>query len=301
MKKRILPIFMMPLANTSFHVYRPHCEYLTIKIIKEMKKEIVSIFLMLLPMLASAQTFIRTLNNYSFAEIPKDLCLLNHKYFFPRDFFDSYQDRIKIYNEKFELVKEIDTNINLIFPKYNRYYKKEVKDPISGEWVIETESNTAQSAYLCYEFTNYNGQNYWGCPFSQTLFSDDETFEFYIPTDFETINTAYEINENARETYTFLKYKGVNVISETGEVLATFRANGFYFTSSPNFNRVDDIIYAIFSTSDENNPYALYKVDKSWSSMSNPSFSGKQGDVNKDGEVNVADHVKLSEIIMNQK
>lgn len=244
------------------------------------------------------------LNNFRFYEIPKDLCLLNHKYFFPRDFFDSYQDRIKIYNEKFELVKEIDTNINLIFPKYNRYYKKEVKDPISGEWVIESESNTEKSAYLIYGFSNYNGQNYVDCPFSQTLFSDDEKFEFYIPIDFETIETVNEINSYTRETYTSIKYKGVNVISETGEVLATFRANGFYFTSTYpgiQFNRVDNIIYAVFSTNDKNNPYALYKVDRGWSSMSNPSFSGKQGDVNKDGKVNVADHVKLSEIIMDLK
>ena len=256
---------------------------------------------MLLPLMASAQTFIRTLKNYSFAEIPKDLCLLNHKYFFP---YDTNQDsNIKIYDAKFELVKEIDTKTNSIFPKYNSYYKKEVKDPVSGDWVVETESNTETSAYFCYSFCNYNGQNNYGCPFSQTLFSDDEKFEFYIPIDFETIQTVNEINSDTRETNTSLKFKGINVISETGEVLATFRANEFYFyTGFPviQFNRVDNIIYAVFSTSDENNPYALYKVDRSWSSMSNPSFSGEQGDVNKDGAVNIADHVELSKIILNQ-
>jgi hypothetical protein len=120
-----------------------------------MKRLTLSFLLILLPMLASAQTFIRTLDNYYFAEIPKDLCLLNHKYFFPRDFFESYQDRIKIYNEKFELVKEIDLNTNTIFPKYNRYYKKEVKDPITGEWLIETESNTSKDqgdrSLICFQ------------------------------------------------------------------------------------------------------------------------------------------------------
>ena len=121
-----------------------------------MKKVLLSFLLTLLPMLASAQTFIRTLNNYSFAEIPKDVCLFNHKYFFPYDdnSFEYNQDIIKIYNAKFELIKEIDTKSNSFFPKYNSYYKKEVKDPISGDWVIETESNTEKSAYFCYSFSS---------------------------------------------------------------------------------------------------------------------------------------------------
>lgn len=45
----------------------------------------------------------------------------------------------------------------------------------------------------------------------------------------------------------------------------------------------------------------MFKIDKEWSNASNPIYTFKEGDVNKDGKVNVADHVKLSEFIMNQK
>ncbi len=47
---------------------------------------------------------------------------------------------------------------------------------------------------------------------------------------------------------------------------------------------------SVFATKDGYQPSDVAKYD----------FSGFVGDVNNDGEVNVADHVKLSEIIMNQ-
>ena len=257
-------------------------------------KKVFLFLLVFMPSLASSQTFIK-MNNFNYmAQIPKDLCLFNHKYF-----FDSNEIiAIKIYDEKYDLVKEFN---NLSFlPKYNYIYKTERKDYESGNWILESEVSEERPLYWTYFYENYNGQSFYGCPVSQTLFSDDEKFEFYVPIDFDI---QYPISESGSDRYYFTKIQcsGINVISEDGVVLATFIAEGFKFTGQIEFRRVDDIIYAIFSTNDTDNPYAIYKVDKEWSSASNPAKAYKVGDVNNDGKVNVADHVRLSDIIMNQK
>lgn len=262
-----------------------------------MKKLFLSLLLMSLPILASSQTFIKTISKPNFYQIPKDLCLLGHIYF-----FDSKEETaIKIYDEKFDLVK--DFNSLSFLSKYNYVRKTERKDDESGDWIIEYDESAEKYLILNYQYDNYYGQSFSQCRFSQTLFSDDEKFEFYVPIDVE-IQYQIEETDTNREYYTSIQFSGINVISEDGVVLATFKAEGFKFTDNwfgaIKFIRVDNLLYAIISTTDKENPYALYKLDREWSSASNPIQVYKEGDVNKDGDVNVADHVKLSDIIMNQ-
>ncbi len=269
-----------------------------------MKKLLLSILLMFLPFLASSQTFIKTINNIKFSQIPKDLCLLGHKYF-----FDNNEEKsIKIYDEKFDLVK--DFNSFSFLPKYNYISKIEIKDDASGDWIIDDDRSAEKYLILKYQYDNYYGQNYAHCPFTQTLFSDDGKFEFYVPIDINIEYPVVETDENddgiidKRYYDTSIQFSGINVISEDGVILATFRAEGFKFSYDYSqhikFIRVDNLLYAIISTTDKENSYAMYKLDKEWSSASNPIQVYKEGDVNKDGEVNVADHVKLSDIIMDQ-
>lgn len=269
-----------------------------------MKKLFLSLLLMFLPILASSQTYIKMINNNNLYQIPKDLCLLNHKYF-----FDSKEDiSRKIYDEKYDLVKEF--NSLSFLPKYNFIRKTEKRDFASGDWIIEDDASAEKYLFLNYQYENYYGQSYVQCPFSQTLFSDDEKFEFYVPFDVNIEYPIVEYDENGdgiidkREYFTSIECSGINVISEDGVVLATFRAEGFKFVDdwvgAIKFIRVDNILYAIILTTDKDNPYAMYKLDKEWSSASNPIQVYKDGDVNKDGKVNVADHVKLSDIIMNK-
>ena len=70
-----------------------------------------------------------------------------------------------------------------------------------------------------------------------------------------------------------------------------YRYNDFSIT------KVDNTFYFLFSTSDESNPYALYKIEKTESNTSNPTISRKEGDVNDDGEVDATDITKLIEIL----
>jgi hypothetical protein len=139
------------------------------------------------------------------------------------------------------------------------------------------------------------------------LFSNDEKFEFYVPTGIETYTDIEESDSNndgvidTRKTNNSYKFSGINVVSEDGDVIATFRAEGFKFIPEGHFNIsvAGDIIYFIFSTDDVNNPHALYKIEKPvYTSGDSPSSI--LGDLNNDGKVNVADHVKLSDIIMDQ-
>ena len=268
-----------------------------------MKKVFLSILLTFMPILASSQTFIKTINNIPWAEIPKDLCFLGQKYFF--DY--KVENVLKIYDEKYDLVKEITTSS--FSTKYNYISKTERKDGASGDWFIENDESAEKYLYITYQYFNYYGQSYVDCPFSQTLFSDDEKFEFYVPID---VNLEYPVEESdvnndgvvdKRVYSTSIQCSGINVISEDGVVLATFSAEGFKFAYKDNclkFTRVDNTIYAIIKTTDKEKPYAMYKLDNEWSSASNPIQVYKDGDVNKDGKVNVADHVKLSDIIMNK-
>ena len=235
------------------------------------------------------------INNNNLWQIPKDLCLLNHKYFFDNE----ENNAIKIYDEKYDLVKEF--NNPSFLPKYKYIRKTEKKDNVSGDWFIDSDESEERLLYWTYMYNNFYGQSYGHCRFSQTLFSDDEKFEFYVPID---VDIQYPIEESntRKEYYTSIQCSGMNVIAEDGTVLATFRAEGFKFAvnSDIRFNRIDDTLYAFIPTNDKDNPYAMYKLDKEWSSASNPIQVYKEGDLNKDGEVNVADHVKLSSIIMDQ-
>ncbi len=242
------------------------------------------------------------INTKNLYEIPKDLCLLGHKYFF------DYQEEnaIKIYDENYDLVKEISNPS--IFTKYNYIYKTEKKDFVSGEWIIENSGSREKYLYWTYLYDNYYGQSYGDCLFSQTLFSDDEKFEFYVPIDVDIVYPVEETDENGdgivdkREYSTSIQSSGINVISEDGVVLATFRAEGFKFVCTGyndlKFTRIDNTIYAFIKTTDAKNSYAMYKLDKEWSSASNLIQVYKEGDLNKDGKVNVADVVKLLDIIL---
>ena len=72
-----------------------------------MKKVFLALILTILPFWASSQTFIKSIKAIRHSEIPKDLCIPNHKYLFDRYDKDK-AGKLRIYDETFELIKEID-------------------------------------------------------------------------------------------------------------------------------------------------------------------------------------------------
>lgn len=249
---------------------------------------------------SNAQTFLKTFKDYPSSRIPQEFTTKGNFYFYSDN--NNTKTKLPIYNERYELVRVIDVpGRKIIWGK-----KTEKKDKSSGVWYIDSEDIDERS-FLYYSHFNYiRHENGIRSFFTQTLFSNDDKFEFFVPIDIETTNTIQEYDSDkdgeidTRRTTISHKFSGVNVISEDGDVLATFRADGFFFTDKREI-RIEtkgDNIYIIFTTDDENNPYALYKINRSGSN--DPSLSRKEGDLTGDGKVDVADHVKLSEIIMNQ-
>lgn len=257
----------------------------------------------------NAQTFVKSisLNKIPNCQIPQDLTINGHAYFY-QDSKPDFNNPFTIYNEICEPARVID--LSSLSPKIEYYNKTETKDKNSGEWIVKSEKIYGNPFILYYTYNNFLGQSFRTF-FSQTLFSDDDKFEFYVPTGIQKNRTIKESDNNGdgiidtRETSDSYLFSGINVVSEDGNVLATFTTEGFLFiensSSTIKINRIGNIYYFIIPTNDDNNPYAVYKLEKTDSNTNNPSLSRKEGDLNNDGNVDVADHVELSKIIMNQK
>ena len=247
----------------------------------------------------NAQTYVRSFKDYPYAIIPQEFTIDNHSYYYSNDNQNDLNKPLNIYNEKYEIVRTID--LATLSPKINTLFKREKKNK-EGKWIVESEESNERPFLLSYQYST--GSTGILTFFSQTLFSDDEKFEFYVPTNIQENKTireykAYDKDDeiDKRETTVSYLFSGVNVVSEDGTVLATFRAEGFYFKDSYiTIRKTGNLFYFIFSTNDENNPYALYKVEK----YNNHALVRKEGDLNNDNKVDVADHVELSKIIMNQ-
>ena len=86
--------------------------------------------------------------------------------------------------------------------------------------------------------------------------------------------------------------------------MPTGSARDYAYTAGWGFNKIienltSEHIYLNICDSQNGNTYTTPYIVKN-STIKIVYKDGKEGDLNGDGEVNVADHVKLTEIIMNQ-
>ena len=178
----------------------------------------------------------------------------------PEDFQEEIATDMYIMQEDFCF----DKNINILISHNGKYYLYDknlsfvrsivlpANSPIKKFKFYDCEKSSSASAFL-----------------SQTLFNDDEKFEY--------ISGGW-VNEEW----------GTWVYNEDGEAIVKLDLEGEF----QGVWKIGNCYYLVTGST----PYRFYKINKP--SDNNAAYS--RGDVNEDGVVNVADHVKLSEIIMDQ-
>lgn len=141
----------------------------------------------------------------------------------------------KIY--PYEYYRIVDGMLERIIAKYEPLFNAE-----QAEWHKIEGSEQDLSSYRELKpipYTDYDtGQSYRSCPFtlSQTLFNDDDSWEYVSPNyQLEVIVGDYRLDYNydseqgvgiVRTVEECDKEKGVKIVSENGEVLATFMMEG---------------------------------------------------------------------------
>lgn len=220
-------------------------------------------------------TYVGMVQSMPFYWIPKDLTIDNHIYFFSHDYSVEDGNNFHIYNENLETVRDI----NVITPSYTYTLKIEEKDPITGEWrtVSEETKNTRAMLTNRIKYTNYDTETSHNSDLgiTQSLFSDDEKFEFYIPVPDPSSVDVYEYDSDGdnvndrRETTIGGNTKYINVISEDGDVIATVTPPDGYTISPPSYiAKMGGKFYLIcWTRNGTEGGYGFYRIEKGNSSI----------------------------------
>lgn len=248
--------------------------------------------------------------------------------------FTVYDDNFHVIKENKALSNEISYKSRII--KYTRLVDPETKEFLS-DWIVEsdnTQDQTGGSEYFSIVVcSDENSCSFFPLNLTQTLFDEDEDFEFVrrryevIPITVKTkdynneqskvrnktrapdddfVNWMYENgaeefeafwdNDRQKSVYKMIKYErygglyctGLEVVNLDGVVEQTldgvknsgytgYHVNGDFFIKGYE----EKVVYRLNS----------HKLPES-------NVRGVNYDLNRDGKVNVADHVKLSDFIM---
>lgn len=183
---------------------------------------------------------------------------------------------ITIYNEDIELFRQIDLNL----PVLQNSYEKQEKQ--STGWVTTSEENYRKINYIQsvgYYDNRFDEQDE-GLIATQTLFNDDEKFEF-VTASYKLVDEVYYLDEEGfsvenetdhRIIYHSWQVDGVKVISEDGVTLFSipmeFKTDDYI---DLNILQIKNKVYLMtedYNGSDDITYYNFYKLDKQSSSIS---------------------------------
>lgn len=299
-----------------------------------MKQAFITILLALLSMLASAQTFEL---EYEIYLIPSIMTKTGDSYFYS---YNKKDRKFTIYDSEFKILKS--HIINAAATSYSERVVKHIRkmDPDTkqflSDWTLVEDQIREYSDYLYPTSFRYcNEENITSGKFylSQTLFDDDNEFEFILPhheiIPIDVKSTDY-YNEHSSGNSTiidqqssdeFWKDYGATGYSSVWDDVAGKNIiqlekeeyyGGIFFSDQCDIVSMDGAIkgtlpcYSIDSmTPDVIFLYKGYFYIRKDNKMIRLNSTNKEpskirGDLNADGKVNVADHVELSKIILNQ-
>ena len=301
-----------------------------------MKKSILFILLSLLPLMGIAQTPALDYSGDIYF-IPSALTKSGESFLYTRD-----NDKFTVYDGDLNMIKSYDLQSGSITYKervvrQTRKMDFETRELLT-DWVVaedHTEEITTVASTSGIElYTDDNAYHSRNVYLSQTLFDDDEDFEFIrtkyeiIPIETKTADYEKEHSANSGSTpiynedspdapwreygadgyswewdekrgknimvlektehYGGLFSNGMEIVSMDGTVKGSI--SGFNYLSSAYLYRGN-----LYVRGHNANGSVLYRLNSK-----RLNYSTTRGDLNADGQVNAADHVKLSEIIMKQ-
>ncbi len=298
-----------------------------------MKKVLLSFLLTLLPMLVSAQTTVLNSEGYLYC-IPSIMTKNNLPYLYTK-----HEGQYKIYDGDFNVIKTYDSDAESI--SYSERTVRQIRkmDPETKElltdWTIvedKTEEKTITDNVYSFRYTVDNFNSSESIHFTQTLFDDDDEFEF-VRTHYEVI----PINMKSEDYYREHSTDKSNVIDQVSpdEFWREYGATGYYqeydeekkktliylekeevyggiYNSGLEIVSIDGVVKGKFPSVPVNLPIIYYRgnfyAQRHESggfvlfrlNATKREYTKARGDLNADGKVNVADHVELSKIILNQ-
>ena len=192
-----------------------------------------------------------TLEGSGITIIPKEFCKSNTPLIVVKESW-----KFIVYDDNLSLVRTFSYPIER-YPKELTYI-----DYDEGKYFNDTKNNSVVEKFKI----------------TQTLFNDDEKFE-YIAADY--------LDPNNTDTW------GTYVFNEDGEVVEKLELDG----ELKLIMKINGNFYLVTSS-----PYRFYKINKTSKSENNSSTNSQSfsGDVNGDGVVDAADVVKVTNIIMGE-
>ena len=259
--------------------------------IRIMKKQLLLIVMTLLPMVAMAQTFVGVSKSIPRQMIPKDLCLGDHVYLYTS--VEPYRE-YHFFTEDFESYRDVTLNV----PLKTYTTQSEYIDETTVEWVVGGTHTYNYDFYLYYQ--DYDAGQYTKAnePIraTQTLFTNDDKFEFLIPV---LDSSSVEIRDEGTNYRSIIyggKVTALNFISENGDVLATLTPpTGYEIDSYTGYmiKMMGNFYVAIYVKKGSESGYAMYKI------QSPRQNAPLKADVNSDGKVTISDAVTVVNIIQN--
>ena len=253
--------------------------------------------------------------------------------------YTKHEGQYKIYDGDFNVIKTYDSDAESI--SYSERTVRQIRkmDPETKElltdWTIvedKTEEKTITDNVYSFRYTVDNFNSSESIHFTQTLFDDDDEFEF-VRTHYEVI----PINMKSEDYYREHSTDKSNVIDQVSpdEFWREYGATGYYqeydeekkktliylekeevyggiYNSGLEIVSIDGVVKGKFPSVPVNLPIIYYRgnfyAQRHESggfvlfrlNATKREYTKARGDLNADGKVNVADHVELSKIILNQ-
>jgi len=173
-----------------------------------------------------------------------------------------------------------DTNLDLVrsfnlYPNTVSVVSGIEQELVNGQWVDKSSGHSV----IYNEFTSTYFDDYdescerSDCDFTQTLFNNDEKFEYIVPyfdTSVEVVNSEQDYNNDGTPDHRYITRGAVtklNIINEDGTVIASLDSDSPYQVA---LKKMGGKIYAVTTTKDSSTNstnYNFYAIDKGASSV----------------------------------
>ncbi|MGN0214848.1 MAG: T9SS type A sorting domain-containing protein [Muribaculaceae bacterium] len=145
---------------------------------------------------------------------------------------DSRIETISFYNSDIQETAHFDIKSDkLMWYSIHRERQQDADGNYTGEWVETKENSYDDFRRIAYYDVSSNSGDYFSLYFSQTLFNNDEKYEYIAPVygEFETAEYSYERDRDGdgeidltHEEY-YAKRIGFDVVNQDGNVLCSIR------------------------------------------------------------------------------